>query len=250
MHIDEELLIQYLDGEASAEDAFIVAKAMRDDQAVHKRYRDLKRSDIEYALALKKAFSSQDASASTYSQAIREENRSEGDSISLTRKLLSKMSMSNFTVQWTLSVPAVAAMVAVSFFAGTASISRDAPSAWALSTDIGKVLESNAGGRTVQTSAGQAEVLLTFPRKGGGYCREVRVRAENMTRTILACRDSERWETVAIAFDHNSNHREALWKQASSANHATIEATIDALISGDVLDKEDEQSVMRAGWRG
>lgn len=95
-------------------------------------------------------------------------------------------------------------------------------------------------------SAGGVRVQLSFVDKGGRYCRTFQ--AQRLAG--LACRDDGQWTVLTTAMlDPAAPGSEAALRQANSAVPQAVLDAVDAQISGDALNADQERAARDRGWR-
>lgn len=204
LHLSDEILMAFADGELEEPAAAAVAKAMAEDPIVAKRIvefqqsRRLTRSALSAALApdvppeLRAAVSAQIKAHETASR---------------------MKSRRNFKLPWaqwigqgrpSLHMPLAASIAAVAlalgYFAGWQSRSEASGLLARLESPVVKrELSTIASGKDVKLPFGQLRVISTYRLANGSLCREFRLHSEDETAEAVACRNGQWKATFALA---------------------------------------------------
>jgi len=88
---------------------------------------------------------------------------------------------------------------------------------------------------------------LTFQTADGQYCREFQAQSEVSALRGVACRDETAWTILTL--NQAEKYGGDGYKTASGASGAIVDQVIDAIISGDPLSSEDENTLIARGWK-
>jgi hypothetical protein len=120
----------------------------------------------------------------------------------------------------------------------------------ASTSPLHRALERNASGETVQLAGGIAMTpALTFLTTDDMYCRQYELASGAGTASGIACRDGRGWRVQVASFSPGSIGQ-GDYQTAASGRSAALEAFIDANISGQPLNADEEKAVAARGWRG
>ena len=120
---------------------------------------------------------------------------------------------------------------------------------------LAAVLETAPSGNVIRTiGSGQASIRpsFTFQASNGEYCRQYEIlRVKNSGSSGVACREADGIWRVKIHTPFAERHAgDGNIVPAGKESSQAIDATVDRLISGDVLGPLDEDRIMKNGWRG
>jgi hypothetical protein len=112
-----------------------------------------------------------------------------------------------------------------------------------------EVLESVPSAESRELSAGvTATPVLTFGTADGGYCREVDVASADSTTQMLACRRDGAWRLAHTSYAVTAT-TDGVFRPASGPSPA-IDAAIDELIDGALIEGAAERQLIGNGWAG
>jgi hypothetical protein len=131
---------------------------------------------------------------------------------------------------------------------GSVQLAEVGPEGLAATGALALALEKNASRSALRVSSSTViEPTVTFPRKGGGWCREYRVSNGAAAAAGLACRDDNGiWRVQA--------HLPAMPAPSGAGNvvpsgdPSLLDSTADSLTGGNPLSLREEQDLMAAGW--
>jgi Putative zinc-finger len=114
-------------------------------------------------------------------------------------------------------------------------------------------LETAPSGATVtlggSTSAFTMEALLTFKNRRQNFCRQYDVSGPDSSYAGIACRGEDgRWRLelhIAVAPHSAPKDKVVPAGKGSSA----VEAAVNSVIEGDALGRDEEEALIRNGWR-
>lgn len=118
---------------------------------------------------------------------------------------------------------------------------------------LAQTLERNASGTSGVGAHGETIVpVLSIRAKDEGVCREYRIASASAAQDVagLACRTRDGTWRVAVHVEtpKSGDGSASAYQTASGASVPAVEATVDAMISGDALGKEDEVKFLKNGW--
>jgi hypothetical protein len=140
---------------------------------------------------------------------------------------------------------AMAACLLVGVLAGRALW----PESGALTAQGGALVARSGLAKALTTQlaadSGPIQVGLSFRARDGRYCRTFQSPADRLAG--LACHDGARW--VADATFAWTAPTQPTFRTAASATPPAVLAAVDAMISGDAFDAEQERAARDVGWR-
>ncbi len=121
--------------------------------------------------------------------------------------------------------------------------------------ELAQTLDATPSGsaavRDIGGVAATIKPVFTFATAANGYCRQYVIsRTAGISLGGVACRDgSGQWriETHVPFLPEHSNDGQIV--TAGKSDLPAVEATVDQLISGDVLSAGDEAALMHSGWK-
>jgi hypothetical protein len=120
--------------------------------------------------------------------------------------------------------------------------------------ELGGVLDHVASGQSSTQRIGGGEVTIrpvfTFATHQDGYCRQYALSGGSIGSHVgVACRSAEgRWVVKKQVALEERGSRDGKIVPAAGDGTPEIEAVVDGLISGDVLDVTDEKTLIDRGW--
>lgn len=242
MHIDDETLMAYADGELDAATRAAVESAMHDDPQLARRVARQRavRARVQAAFA--------PALAEPVPERLLASARGTGpraDSvIALRRTPRARWSWP----QWS----ALAASLVLGALLGPRLLSPSGPEA-PVDTRGGGL---RAGGAlahalsdqlaSAQPPGAQVQIGVSFRARSGAYCRTFVLR-ETQPLAGVACRERSSWQVVTLT-QSEAERPNASYVPASSVLPPAVARTLDELISGEPLDAAAEAAARARGW--
>jgi len=203
LHLSDEILMAFADGELEEPTAAAIAKAMAEDPAVAKRVMDFQQSRRLTRSALSAALPDvpPELQAAVSAQIMAYEASDEGkvrptDTPSssfggIRRRPILKMALAASIVMGALGL---------GYFVGR----HDSPEANRLlaqlnNPDIYRELNTLASGQDVELPFGRLRVISTYRVANGSLCREFRLQSRTETAEAVACRNGEWSVNFALA---------------------------------------------------
>ena len=90
--------------------------------------------------------------------------------------------------------------------------------------------------------------VLSFVSTRQEYCREFRVDAEARAARGLACRRSDRWETLKVVTTEGRSGETTHSATATAGGDEGFDAFVDALVADEPLGADAEARALRNGW--
>ena len=90
--------------------------------------------------------------------------------------------------------------------------------------------------------------VLSFVSTRQEYCREFRVDAEARAARGLACRRSDRWETLKVVTTEGRSGETTHYATATAGGDEGFDAFVDALVADEPLGADAEARALRNGW--
>lgn len=113
-------------------------------------------------------------------------------------------------------------------------------------------LDLSPSGRVLQTSDGAVEVLATFEQVGGGHCREFNRSSPDSTRDQLgvACRAAQgHWRLDFIATEERpAGGDKGTYQTASDEQQERADTFLRKRVQGPPLAAAEEQALIERGW--
>ncbi|PKG98699.1 anti-sigma factor [Paraglaciecola sp. MB-3u-78] len=115
------------------------------------------------------------------------------------------------------------------------------------SNDIAAVLNTELSGETAYLADGSmVKAQLSFANQQGQLCRQFQVASSDSRVTKIACKQSSGWQLEA-QFSEEGDLITGDYQTASSRQQ--LEAVIDGMISGNALDRNQEQQAINHQWQ-
>ncbi|MBQ0824691.1 hypothetical protein KBI52_31290 [Microvirga sp. HBU67558] len=204
LHLSDEILMAFADGELEEPTAAAIAKAMAEDPAVARRIMEFQQSRRLTRSALSDALSP-DVPAhlrSAVSAQIKAYEAAAGATsgprvkVSWGERLRSNQALG----QWAMAASVAAVALALGYFAGW----WNRPEAHGLlarldSPILHRELDRTGSGQDVDLPFGRLRVISTYRLADGSLCREFRLHAPAEAAEAVACRDGEWKATFALA---------------------------------------------------
>jgi hypothetical protein len=113
-------------------------------------------------------------------------------------------------------------------------------------------LEVSPSGRVLRTTGGAVEILASFEQAGEGHCREFNRSSPRGTLDELgiACRNAQGdWQLeLLVAEDRPASVGEARYQTASDQQHDRADAFLRDRVRGQPLGEAEEQALIERGW--
>ncbi|WP_262267929.1 hypothetical protein [Microvirga yunnanensis] len=210
LHLSDEILMAFADGELEEPTAAAIAKAMAEDPVVARRILEFQQSRRLTRSALADALMS-DVPAQLRSAVSAQINAYEAaagaPSEPRAKAPWSERLRSNQAFrQMALAASVAAIALALGYFAGW----RSRPEAHGLlarleSPVLHRELDKTSSGRDVDLPFGRLRVISTYRLADGSLCREFRLHAPAESAEAVACRDGEWKPTFALATPVNQD---------------------------------------------
>ncbi|SEL33210.1 hypothetical protein SAMN05216262_10965 [Colwellia chukchiensis] len=247
MNISDEMLSGFIDAELSEEDMEIVRLALETDDELVMRLADLAQADqwvAEHAAVIDQTpiptqlvHLAQAVDRQVASAQVTEPTSSANNVVRLSH-------WRNVTKHLQKHV-ALAAGIAMVFGVGTVTLMQSQQPSL-LSAGVIQALEQTPSGTTSSTATGVSIVAnLSFTDHGGHYCRQFQHQNEQSASINIACKEGEQWQlkaSKAIALPDNNAYRTA-------SHNGQLDDVIDTLISGEVMDRTQEQHAINNNWQ-
>lgn len=249
MHIDDETLMAYADGELPPLEAKRIEAAMAEDPALASRvarFRSVRR-------ALRSAYDSVAA------EPIPERLRALLGDVALHEPAEEPQPAPAPVVDFAAAreqrqtprfgPPVWAAMAAsliVGVLAGRAFLTQEGPFVGGAGNlyagaSLAQALDTELASAP-QNATNATRIGVTFRAHGGGICRTF---VENNAVSGLACRDGQRWAVRVAVSDHENG---GAYRQAASAAPAVL-SMVDQLIDGETFDADQERAARDHSWQ-
>lgn len=274
MHIPDEMLMAYADGELTAEEARALDQMLRQDAMLRARLEPFVHTRTHLAAVFEPAL--HDPIPERLIAAVRRGTHVPpvaNEPISLASRMRRKFtarpagattSQGSWRPMMAASIAAlVVASAAGGWIAGRAStshalIASSGPFLVAQGP-LAKVLEDNrsnfasdAGG-----SSGEVVPVLSFKSKRNMVCREYRVRGTEATRDFagLACRTQDGTWRVAL---HVETPKQLIappkqpggtYETATGPSVPAVDALVDSLMNSEAFGKDDERALLKNHWQ-
>ena len=204
LHLSDEILMAFADGELEEPSAAAVAKAMAEDPAVAKRIMDFQQSrrltrSAFSAVLMPDVPPQLRAAVSAQVKAYEPTGRTSADPDSKPPRSERLTRRPEF-VQWALAASIAAIGLALGYVAG----SWGAPEAGGLmaqleSPVVHRELSRTPSGDDVELPVGRLRVISTYRLADGSLCREFRLQSSGQTAEAVACRNGGWSTTFAMA---------------------------------------------------
>lgn len=248
---DNELLSAYIDGELAADDAARLAERLAIEPELMRRLEAMRSGDA----AVRAVYAKLDEtplpdSVSRMLDSQREEATT-GRVVALTRR--AKPRFFSLPVAIAASVALIAGFLALRQPPVVPQLDAvDALVAGQLDAggEIQDFLERGMSGQLQSLGdAAQMQVVLSFERDGGGFCRQLYVAATDRSVHGVACRGPSGWQLEAVATG-DAGATGGQFQPASGSIPEAVSRRVDALIGArDVLSTEEEKTAISSGWR-
>ena len=266
--VSDEVLMAYADGELTPEECQTLERMLRHDPVLRQRMEPFIRTRAELAsafgptlhepvperliAAIRRARPPARASASGLPFG--------GRLVDLVRRVAAALMPDGMTPALAASVAAlVVAGAAAGWMAGRgdqpASLIVASGSHLVAGEALAEALETNPSGTESRSDRARASVVpvLSFRTADNTVCREYRVRTAEADRDFagLACRDAAGAWRIA---QHVETPKQAAspegYQTATGAGIASIDAMVEAMISGEAFGTDDETRLLATGWQG
>ncbi|HVZ98768.1 MAG TPA: NepR family anti-sigma factor [Caulobacterales bacterium] len=240
MEISDETLMAYVDGELPSLEAKRVAEAVQSDAELAARVQRFR--NVRHAL--KRAYDS------VLSEPVPDRLRALLHDVEVSEKPADVVDLSarrerrfSFSAR---ALGALAACIVGGVLVGRLSTPDPMfiSDGWRLRAGpaLTRVLDARLAGAPENADAA-LRVGVSFLAQNGEYCRTFEARAEGGV-SGLACRDADAW-SVRVATANSGAH--GAYAQAGA--NPIVMNMVDALISGDPLDADQEEAARRKHWR-
>jgi hypothetical protein len=263
MHIDDETLIAYLDGQLPEADYAPVEQALAESETLRERLQalvdsgELARRSFD-AVLLEPVPPSLIASIWRAPDPRVQRPPAGGAGRPGTPWLWRFFGMTTGRRTWTALASVL--LLAVGGVLGWQMLQPAEEVRWSLregqrveDPSLALALEVSPSGRVLRTASGAVEVLASFERTGGGHCREFNRSTPRGTRDELgiACRTSGGdWQLEFL----RSEEREAdggasTYQTASDRQHEAADAFLRERVNGPALEEGEEIALIARGWQ-
>jgi len=104
-----------------------------------------------------------------------------------------------------------------------------------------------SGRRIDLNSDQQAEVVLSYARDTGGFCREFALYDRTQTMHAVACNEGDDWLLEVAEFSAPTVFAEGSYATASSPG-AALDAFVEETIAEDAMNADQEAALIQSGW--
>lgn len=263
MHIDDETLIAYLDGQLPEADYGPVEQALAENEALRARLQalvdsgDLVRRSFD-AVLLEPVPPALIASIWRAPDPRAKRPPTGGAGRPATPWLWRFFGTASDRRGW----PAVAAvlLLVVSGVLGWQMLQPDEEVRWSLregqrveDPSLALALEVSPSGRVLRTASGAVEVLASFERSAGGHCREFNRSTPRGTRDELgiACRTpAGDWQLeFLLAEERQADGAASSYQTASDRQHEAADAFLRERVKRPALEDAEENALIARGWQ-
>lgn len=234
MKITDETLSAFLDHELSAREMEAVRDAISEDEALGERLTEL---------------ASIDASVRQHAASIDSHPMPEALTALLQDNTVVYLSAWQRSRRFVARHAAMAASVllVIGFSAGYISTNTGTDAAAGNAARLlNALLDSTPSGQTV-TVANNASLLprFSFVDQDGQYCRQYQLQGSDSVTENVACRQQNGWQVVATVETFDLSLQED-YRPATGT--FLLDSTLDAMMEGNPLSMEEENSVIRRQW--
>jgi len=114
---------------------------------------------------------------------------------------------------------------------------------------LAQAISTAYSGEPVKTEAGAISVALSFRSSKGDLCRRFRLDQGAQSQTVVACRQDGRWRIEGWASSPPEPGDNG-FTTASGPSNTAIDAVIESLGIAQTLNRGEEASAIKSGWRG
>lgn len=266
--VSDEVLMAYADGELTPEECQALERMLRHDPLLRQRMEPFTRTRDELASVFGPTLS--EPVPERLIAAIRRASPPAHAGVAdlpLGRRLGALVQRAVATLMPDGLTPALAASVAALVVAGAAAgwmAGRDGqPESLIVARDshlvagatLAQALETNPSGTESRSDRARASVVpvLSFRTADDTVCREYRVRTAEADHDFagLACRDSTgAWRIAQHVETPKQTAAPTGYQTATGAGIASIDAMVEAMISGEAFGRDDETRLLATGWQG
>ena len=113
---------------------------------------------------------------------------------------------------------------------------------------LAQAISTAYSGEPVKTDAGAISVALSFRSSNGNLCRRFRLDQGAQSQTVVACRQDGRWRIEGWTSSPPEPGDNG-FTTASGPSNAAIAAVIESLGVAQTLNRGEETSAIKSGWR-
>ncbi|MBA1154543.1 anti-sigma factor family protein [Microvirga mediterraneensis] len=210
LHLSDEILMAFADGELDRPTATAIAKAMAEDPTVARRVMDFQQSrrltHSAFSAASMPDVPPQLRAAVSAQIKVYEASRGVGAGSDVEPQSSRWFRWKSPFVQLALAASIAVIAVALGYFAG----SRERAGAGGLMAQLENpmvhgILSKSASGEDVELPFGRLRVISTYRLADGVLCREFRLRSSQEAAEAIACRKNEWNTTFAVASTVNDD---------------------------------------------
>ena len=204
LHLSDEILMAFADGELEEPTAAAVAKAMAEDPIVAKRIMDFQQSRRLTRSALSVALMPDvppelRAAVSAQVEAYEDANRLDAEP-ALKAPRHERLVRKGSFMPMALAASIAAVALALGYFAGwQGRPGTDGLMGQLESPLVHRELSRIASGKDVELPFGRLRVISTYRLANGSLCREFRLQSSTAAAEAVACRNGEWNATIALA---------------------------------------------------
>jgi len=263
MHIDDDILMAYLDGQLPESDYAKVEQALAESEALGERLQalvdsgELARRSFD-AVLLEPVPPSLIASIWRAPDPRVQRPPTGGAGRPGTPWLWRFFGMAPGRRSWTALASVV--LLVVGGVLGWQMLQPSEEVRWSLregqrveDPSLALALEVSPSGRVLRTASGAVEVLASFERNGGGHCREFNRSTPRGTRDELgiACRTPEGgWQLeFLLAEERQADGGPSTYQTASERQHEAADAFLRKRVNGPALEDREENALIARGWQ-
>lgn len=250
MTITDEMLSAFIDGELSPADTARVREALKEDENLDARLKELEAPDQLIATAYGAIDNEPmpEGVLALLQEAPAKTKTGEGNVITFPGKWLRPPQ------QWAAPLAASVAL-AIGVGAGMQLASGPGQSSITLAgyvdskSALHSALMTTPSGETVKLARTDETVtpILSFETKDGRYCREFSITSHTSGQRALACQTDGQWRIeIAIA---SAPQNGGGYATASSGVASQFDAIIDDTMAGDAFDSAAEKVLIEDGWK-
>jgi hypothetical protein len=234
---EKERLGAFLDGEMAAEERAAFERRLADEPALAEEAARLRRND-----ALLRAACAPPVAEAVPDRLLALLNEAPG--------AVAPNRAANDNRFWALRwAGGLAAGRARGLLVGTQIPRGGAAAPLAASAGFADALGRTASGRpAVIEAAARLTPRLSFPARGGGYCREFDLETARGAQSGIACRRDRQWRVEAL-LPRAARPAADGFAVAAGAGDPALDSAMEALRAGDPLDAAAEKALIGRAWR-
>lgn len=225
---NDELICAYLDGELDADKRAEVERWIGSDRGASARVERVRRADALIRRALPSVCTPKDDP--------------------LAAMIMAPVVSNAHQRNWARQAAALAAACVLGVLGGrllTQAGAENGAPLLSISHEVAGLLDALPSGQSAVLGDGRMEMILSLRTERGDVCRQYRLDAVAGAADVLACRRENGWQAVALVAAPPRNTA----SYVVAGGTAPIDAAITQLGGAWALNEQEEQSLIRRGWR-